>query len=137
MSTIQLTDKTMQVLEKSLDLRSRNQQVIAANIANVETPGYQTRRLSFEDDLRRAMDNPQLADRQLNRRHFPVGDGGIAAVQGKLIKEPDLNPLGDGNNVSMDEQMFDLAENQLLFEAGSQMLKKKFAMLKFVAADGR
>jgi flagellar basal-body rod protein FlgB len=39
--------------------------------------------------------------------------------------------------VSVDDEMFDLAENQLLYEASSQILKKKFSMLKFAVSDGR
>ncbi len=137
MANIRIADRTIAVLQKSLDLRAQKQQVIAGNIANAETPGYAVRKLNFEDNLRSAINTPVLKGQQNNPKHFPIGSGGIAAVQASITKQPSQNPLGDGNSVSLDDEMFDLAENQLLYEAGSQILKKKFSMLKFAVSDGR
>ena len=58
-------------------------------------------------------------------------------MEGDISREIQASPLGDGNSVSVDDEMFDLAENQLLYEAGSQILKKKLTMLKYAAGDGR
>ncbi|NOY13977.1 MAG: flagellar basal body rod protein FlgB [Deltaproteobacteria bacterium] len=137
MAEIRIVDQTMAVLIKSLDLRAQKQQVIAANIANAETPGYAARKFTFEDDLRKAIDNPEPVRRTGNAKHIPLGANGISGVQGRIVKQRDTNPLGDGNSVSLDDEMFDLAENELLFEAGSQMLKKKLSMLKYAVSDGR
>ncbi len=131
-----LTDRTFSVLQKSLDLRAQNQEVIASNIANAETPGYSARKMHFEENLRKAIETPQLDSRQTNSKHFPIGGSSIQAVQGTIEKELAASPLGDGNNVSMDEEMFDLAENQLLYEAGAQILKKKLTLLKYAANNG-
>ncbi|NOQ42057.1 MAG: flagellar basal body rod protein FlgB [Desulfuromusa sp.] len=137
MAEIRIADRTIDVLQKSLDLRAQKQQVIAGNIANAETPGYSARKLSFEDNLRKAISSPEMTGRKTNARHFPIGSSGISAVQGTITKQLSQNPYGDGNSVSVDDEMFDLAENQILFEAASQIIKKKFSMLKFAAGDGR
>ena len=137
MADIRITDRTIAVLQKSLDLRAQKQQVIAGNIANAETPGYSARNLTFEDNLRKAISNPETAGRKTNAKHFPIGSSGISRVQGTITKQVSPNTQGDGNSVSVDDEMFDLAENQLLYEAGSQILKKKFSMLKFAVSDGR
>lgn len=137
MTEIRIVDQTMAVLIKSLDLRAQKQQVIAANIANAETPGYAARKFTFEDDLRKAIANPEPLRRDGNAKHIPLGGNGISSVQGRIVKQRDTNPLGDGNSVSLGDEMFDLAENELLFEAGSQMLKKKLSMLKYAVSDGR
>ncbi len=137
MADFNITDRTFAVLQKSLDLRQQKQQVIAANVANVETPGYKARKLSFEEDLRKAIDQPDLDGRKTNAKHFPIGGVGISGVQGTISRVPARNPLGDGNSVSMDEEMFDLAETQLLYEASAQILKKKLNMLKFAVSGGR
>ena len=63
MADFRITDRTMAVLQKSLDLRAQKQQVIAGNIANAETPGYAARKMTFEDDLRKAIDTPDMAGR--------------------------------------------------------------------------
>ena len=78
-----------------------------------------------------------MTGRKPNAKHFPIGSSGISAVQGTITKQLSQNPYGDGNSVSVDDEMFDLAENQILFEAASQIIKKKFSMLKFAAGDGR
>jgi len=136
MADIRIADRTIAVLQKSLDLRAQKQQVIAGNIANAETPGYSARKLSFEDNLRKAISTPETAVRKTNAKHFPIGSSGISRVQGTITKQISTDSLGDGNSVSVDDEMFDLAENQLLYEAGSQILKKKFSMLKFAASNG-
>lgn len=137
MADIKIADRTINVLQKSLDLRSQKQQVIAGNIANSETPGYSPRKMSFEDDLRQAINSPEMAGRRTNAKHFPIGGGGINGVRGEISRQLDTNPMGERNGVSVDDEMFDLAENQLLYEAGSQILKKKLNMLKYAASDGR
>ena len=137
MADIRIADRTITALQKSLDLRAQKQQVIAGNIANAETPGYSARKFNFEESLRKAINTPETAIRQTNAKHFPIGSGGISRVQGTVTKQVSSDTQGDGNSVSVDDEMFDLAKNQLLYEAGSQILKKKFSMLKFVVSDGR
>lgn len=137
MADFKIADQTIAVLSKSLDLRAQKQQVIASNIANAETPGYEARKLSFEANLQQALKTPEVSQNHHNPRHFPIGNGAVNAVQGSISRQPASNPIGDGNSVSLDDEMLDLAENQLLYEASGQMLKKKFTMLKFVAGDGR
>ncbi len=137
MAGIKIADRTMAVLQKSLDLRAQKQQVVAANIANAETPGYAARKFTFEADLRNALAGPETPLRISNAKHFPLGSSGINGVQGQIIKQRDNSSLGDGNSVSIDDEMFDLAENQILYEAGSQILKKKLSMLKYAVSDGR
>lgn len=137
MADFKFIDSTMTVLKKSLDLLPQNQQVTASNIANAETPGYSARKLEFEVDLRNAINSPKTEIRTTSPKHFPIGTGGIEGGQGRIITQRDCNPFGDGNSVSLDDEMLDLAENQLLFEAGSQRLKKKLSLLKYVANDGK
>jgi len=137
MADIRITDRTIAVLQKSLDLRAQKQQVIAGNIANAETPGYAARKMSFEDNLRRAINTPEVSGHKTNAKHFAIGTSAISGVQAEITRQTDSVSFGDGNSVSVDDEMFDLAENQLLYEASSQILKKKFSMLKFAVSDGR
>ena len=137
MADFKIADRTMTVLKKSLDLRAQKQQVIAGNIANAETPGYAARKMTFEADLRNAINSPETKVRTSHPKHFPIGASGINGVQGKIEMQRNESPLGDGNSVSVDDEMFDLAENQLLYEAGTQILKKKLTMLKYAVSDGR
>ena len=137
MANIRIADRTIAILQKSLDLRAQKQQVIASNIANADTPGYKAQKMSFEDNLRQAISRPEMAGKSTNSKHFPISGGTISSVHASITQDLGLANFGDGNTVSVDDEMLDLAENQLLFEASSQIIKKKFSMLKFAAGDGR
>ena len=106
MANIRIADRTIAVLQKSLDMRAQKQQVIAGNIANAETPGYAVRKLNFEDNLRSAINTPVLKGQQNNPKYCMFGSGGIGEVQANITKQPSQNPLGDGNSVSMDYAIF-------------------------------
>ncbi len=134
---MKITDRTLAVLEKSLDLRAQNQQVIAGNMANVDTPGYSARKMSFEDNLQQAIKRPEMNTKPVHARHIPVDGASLHQVQGRIERDVDTSGIGDGNTVSLAEEMFSLAENQLLYEAGTQILKKKLTMLKYAVSDGR
>ncbi len=129
-------DRTMGLLQKVMNLRLRNQQVIASNIANANTPGYAPASLSFEDDLRRALTVRPGGSPIAHPAHFPISGGGIEQVEGRLLRAPASN-VGDRNGVTLDQEMLALSENQILYEATTQMLNKKLGMLKYTAQDGR
>lgn len=137
MPPLGIFDKTSQLLKKVLDLRQQNQQVIASNIANADTPGYTPARLSFEKELAGAAGRNGSGMVATDPRHLPLRHGGVDQVEGRVLRTPDRSGLGDGNNVNVDQEMIDLAENQLLYEAAVQMLNKKMGLLKYAATDGR
>jgi len=124
---------TIRLLEKNLDLRAMNQNLISANLANAETPGYIPKRLSFEGELKDALknrggDTPPLTD----PRHIPLNgrSAGLDRVQGTIIEAPDGSVGDDGNGVELENEMGRLAENQILYNATIQLAIKKFEGLK-------
>lgn len=131
-------DANMKLLSKVLDLRAKNQQVIASNIANAETPGYSPARLEFEEALRQAVgDNESLKLATSEQGHIPLGPEALEEIQGSLVISHDTTKLGDENNVSVDQEMLALSENEILYEAAAQLLKKKMGMLKYVISGGQ
>lgn len=137
MKPIQLSDPVSALLTKSMDLRSINQQVLASNIANAETPNYAPARFHFAEELQQAMTKPGVAMQTTDEQHITGGPGSIADVSGKIVREPATNPLGDNNGVSVDEEMVALSENQLMYETAAQLLKKRMTMLKYAISGGQ
>jgi flagellar basal-body rod protein FlgB len=129
-----LFGSTIRVLEQSLDLRQQRQQVIASNIANAQTPGYIPARLPFEAGLKQAEQAQPGAAGLTHPGHIPLKGSSAAPRVERLA---DQAGIGDGNGVSLDQEMVDLAENQILFEAGAQMIGQKLGLLKYIAGDGR
>ena len=104
----------MRGLERVLDLSAFRHQVIAANLANVDTPGYRTRDVrEFAGEIEQAMagDEPSFAEPSFT----PVAH----EIRG-LMERP------DGNNVSVDRESLLLAQNQLRFTVAVAFLKEQF-----------
>lgn len=130
-------DRTVGVLGKVLDLRNRSQQIISSNLANIDTPGYTPSRLRFEEDLQQALDakSPSAAPR--HAKHFDITAGSLEQVNGRVEKLANNNGLGDQNGVDLDQEMVTQAENQIYYEAATQMLNKKLGLLKYVIQSDR
>lgn len=118
--TIKVFDQTYEALARSLDLRTEAQTVISSNIANADTPGYQAQELDFEKALAKAVDS----------------GGDISSVRGEIYNQNNNVVREDGNTVDRDAEMTKLAENQLLFTAAADLVKKKLALLKYSISDG-
>ena len=130
-----LFDGTINLLSKSMDIRSQRHAIISSNIANAETPGYKVQDISFEDELNKAMGNNTAELEKTNARHLS-GDTESTTVTPHPV-ESDGNLRNDGNNVSIDEEMSKLAQNTLEYDAAAQILAKKFAYLKYAISEGR
>jgi len=138
MAPINVLDQNMQLLSKVLDLRATNAQVISSNIANAETPGFSPSRFHFETDLANAVGHKKGIQLQTsNKAHIGVGPGNFNSVNGKIILEEEKSGIGDDNNVSVDQEMMALSENELLYETSAQLLKKKITLLKHVISGGQ
>jgi len=131
-----LSDPATQVLRKSLDLRAKNQNFIAANVANAETPGYSAVKFQFEDALAAAIDGRRqgLALTTTNPGHIATGAQAIADVDGVTTEIRDRTGVGDRNSVDVDAEMLDLSKNELMFETSAQLLQKKLGLLRYVIA---
>ncbi len=139
MTVNRLFDNTTNLLARVLALRSRNADVIAGNLANVDTPGYRARELDFGRQLREALGEPVagiLPLARTNERHLSR-DGNLAGVRPPVIRERQSDLTGfDGNNVDLDREMAALAENNISYNAAVEMLRKKLGILKNAIVEG-
>ena len=99
-------------LEGLLQVARERATVIASNMANVDTPGYHTKDLDFSQELSRAT----AAAEQPGTF---AGTPQTTEVKG-LLERP------DGNNVDVDRESMLLAQTQLQYQAGTQLLKQQF-----------
>ena len=104
-------------LESFLRLTTSREQAISANMANVDTPGYHTRDINFNGELKRAM-NGFLSQTE---------DGVATAHMNPVVQEvPGLLERPDGNNVSLDREGLLMSETQLQYQIGIQLIKRQF-----------
>lgn len=117
------------LLSKSLDAGMLRSKAIANNIANVNTPGYKRIEVTFEDELRKALDNGKLRGTRTDDKHLELGKLDISSINAK-VKKPNDPTLSSGvNNVDIDSEMAKLAENQILFNYSAKFLRGKFSRL--------
>lgn len=130
-------NKTISLLERSLDLRSLNQRVLASNIANMDTPNYKAVELTVAEEMNRKKEsNPGLALVRTHVNHLPIIMRAGNSAKLKTAKAPDFSLRGDGNTVDIDRTMGKLAKNTLLFNAAAQLISDKFKGLKKAIKGG-
>ncbi len=106
---------TRQLMYKSLDATALRSRVIAENLANVETPGYQRKEVSFEDQLQKVIDQ-KLAAEQTQKNHMPAGKGlDFSQVNPVVFVAKDTTLPGEINNVDVDMEGSKMAENTILY----------------------
>lgn len=133
--TIKIFDRTVEALAKSLDLRSQQQNVISSNIANAETPGYQAKTIDFEASLARALTMDDAPMERTDASHMTAG-GEINEVRAEIYNNPNNVVREDGNSVDRDAEMVSLAENQILYTAATDMVKRKLGFVKYSINEG-
>ena len=129
-------DTTMRLLQKVLDLRQKNQEVIGSNIANAETPGYAAQSFSFEQQLQGALSGNDLQPTVTQPNHIPLVPANLDQVTGTVTSTKDKSGFGDENTVSLDQEMVKLSQNEIMYEAAITMLNKKLSMVKYVTNGG-
>ena len=135
---MEINDKTMQALRASLKFRQLRQELHASNIANAETPGYKAKRIDFEEALARALDtDEQLTMKTADAKHFNVGGGGFNNLQPEIYEDSNGIVSPDGNNVDRDQEMAEMAENKLMYDATVQLINKKLGLLKYAIGSGQ
>ncbi len=107
-------------LGRYLDLNSFRHTLIVSNMANIDTPGYRTRDINFLAELNRASAELAYAD-------FKPA---VQKVQG-LIERP------DANNVSLEREGLLLAQTQLRYRTGVELLRAEFRRISTAINEGK
>ncbi|MEO5333553.1 MAG: flagellar basal body rod protein FlgB [Magnetococcus sp. YQC-5] len=114
-----------------MNLRHRRQEIIAANIANADTPGYKARRLEFEDVLRDSMPPPdELPMAHTTRTHLPTQ--AIPPIEGDLQEVEIPIPKRDKNSVDLEQEMARQSANQLLYNYAAQSMNAQINQMRMI-----
>ncbi len=116
------------VLDKAADASWLRNEVIANNIANIDTPGYKRQDLNFEDELERALGNSK----------YTSMDAKVSRLKDRHLMPRVINDYSnfsyrlDKNNVDIDTENVTLAANQLKYQGLMEGIKSEFANLQAV-----
>jgi len=134
-------DNTLARLERSLDVRLVRQNVLGANVANVDTPGFRPKDVDFTATMA-AIEGSTRNDGGITQPSLPSAgevesqQTGIAAKDLPIVDVPAGGASFDGNTVDLDRTMVAMAENALQYAASARAAGKKLAILRYVASDG-
>ena len=116
------------VMGKAADASWMRNEVIANNIANVDTPGYKRQDIDFESQLKHALRNTR----------YKSVDARVAAIDStELTPRVYTDSAGfayrlDGNNVDIDTENVELASNQIKYNGLIASINHEFSNLKLV-----
>lgn len=118
-----------------MDLQLMRQNLVSSNIANLNTPGYQPRRLEFEKELQAALDlddTHRLVRTHVN--HFPSSfrPGEVGTILREL--QPRVVPGTDG--VNLDTEMALMTKNSLSYTTLATVLQKGYAGIQKIIQEG-
>ena len=123
---MELFDVTFQTLDLALGAAGKRQEVLANNLANVNTPGYKRLDVEFDGMLAKALDSARAGDRRA-----------LDELRPGVNTDDAVSVRADGNSVDVDQEMAFLAENNIRYNALVQLTQKKLEGLKYVISDGR
>lgn len=116
-------EEALGVHVRALDLRMQRSEILAANLANEDTPGFQARDIDFAGEMQRMHND--LA-----------GQIASASDDTHLKYRVPTQPSQDGNSVELSVEQAEFSRNSMDFQTGLTFLSMKFRGLK-QAIEGR
>jgi len=107
-----IEDRMFPVMDNLLTQTSKRQQVLAANVANLDTPGYRTKDVSFAAQLDGSLDTSSR------------------------VVEVESKEKGNGNNVDLDRELTEITKNGLQYVTLVQYLNQKIKTLRSAITEG-
>jgi flagellar basal-body rod protein FlgB len=134
-------DNTLARLERSLDVRLVRQNVLAGNVANVDTPNFRPKDVDFTATMA-AIEGSARSDGGVTQPtaampgQVEAQQNGISAKDLPIVDVPAGGGSFDGNGVDLDRTMVAMAENALQYGASARAAGKKLSILRYVVSDG-
>ena len=132
-------DKEINFVQTALNMRAKRQEILAANIANSDTPNYKAQDIDFSAALKQAMGTSGgfgggLAMSRTQSRHLE--NSSLSAGMGGAMKyRSTVQPSLDGNTVDMDVERAHFTENSLHYQFLLDRASGAFKTMQMAVAD--
>ncbi len=126
--------KYASIAQDALKYRGIRQDMIAGNIANVDTPFYKAKDIGFEEMLAKSAHllsdkEPKLKMAKTDKMHLsPVEE--TSEHKADIFFRPNHGSRNDGNSVDLDVETTEMSKNAIMINAISAALKKKSMLFK-------
>ncbi len=115
-------------LRRQMTVAVAKQVASAGNLANVDTPGYRTKEVTFDDTLAKQLG----AGGRASGRHMAAPDEGV-----RVTETGDLPARRDGNNVQLDRELLNMSKAAGDFAAAQTALAAKFRLVRYAINESR
>ncbi|MFU9135636.1 MULTISPECIES: flagellar basal body rod protein FlgB [unclassified Erwinia] len=128
-------DAALRFNTEALNLRAQRQEILASNIANADTPGYQARDIDFASQMNKVMEQGRAQGSGLSlavtsARHIPAETLQPASMD-LMYRIPD-QPSMDGNTVDMDRERTQFADNSLKYQTDLTVISSQIKSMMSV-----
>lgn len=114
---------------RTLDYQLERHNVLASNVANIETPGF------LPHELLRAPEEATGAHLRTTDPHHLAGPG-ASGPEWSTATETVVTPGNDGNAVSLERELSRVAANHLRYEGVARLVQMHLGALRYAANDG-
>ena len=132
-----LDDPTLSAMGQYMTRLSKRQQIIASNIANLDTPGYKTKDISFHATLEELLSSSAISLNASRPEHIKMDELQFAPLEPEVFEVQGLPLRADNNNVDIDKEMLKLGETSFGYSIMSQLLRGKFRTIASSINEGR
>ncbi len=128
-------NQTINAMEAYMTRLSQRQQIVASNLANIDTPGYKTKDISFHATMQELLAENSGGLKTERPEHNP----GMIQVfpQVQAFEVQGLPARVDQNNVDIDKEMLKLSQTSFSYSLISQMLRGKFRTIASSIYEGK
>ncbi|PKM78908.1 MAG: flagellar basal body rod protein FlgB [Firmicutes bacterium HGW-Firmicutes-13] len=117
----------LKIIQKGIDTAALRQKVIANNVANINTPGFKRSEVTFEENLKKA----------LQEKSTPSQGITLGEVTPRVIRDGRTTMRNDLNNVDLDIEMLNLSSNQIKYNGLVQLLSDRYSTMRYIINEGR
>jgi flagellar basal-body rod protein FlgB len=130
-----INDASLNAAKVALNGLAMRQQMLSRNVANVDTPGYHAQTVDFESAVRQVLNKTEKAPELTltSTGHIqPEADAITGFIRADRVGGSERV---DGNNVDIDSEMIDMTDTNVRYQAITQLVNKKFQLIKAIAAS--
>lgn len=118
---------------RALDYHLERANVLAGNLANIDTPGYRPRELVRPEP---AHASTRLALAVTSAAHVTAPGAASASDAAQVVEEGVASPGNDENAVSLEHELSKMSANQLRYDGAARLVQLQLGQLRYAANDG-
>ncbi len=134
---LDLQDPLTNAMGSYMTRLSKRQQILASNLANIDTPGYKTSDISFHATMDELISQSSVTLKTRRTDQFSMNGTVFAPLDAAVFEVPGLPMRADMNNVNMDRELLNIGETSFAYSLMAQLLRGKFRTLSNAILDGR